>query len=84
MLREEDNKKGFQRTPAFIQAVVQDALEVLKSGRDLQEVVGSHQPRGGTTDVGQHTGGIPRDTSWPLVKQVFQVSSAATIVGRVV
>ena len=30
-------------------------------------------PRGGFTDVGLHTGGIRRNTSWPLVQAVFQV-----------
>ena len=31
-------------------------------------------PRGGFTDVGQHTGGdAVRDTAWPLVRAVIQV-----------
>jgi hypothetical protein len=65
----ENNQKGFQRTPAFIEAVVLDALvELHQPGMQ-----GGHEPRGGTTDVGQHTGGIPRDTSWPLVQQTFLV-----------
>lgn len=30
-------------------------------------------PRGGFTDVGQHTGGTARDTAWPLVREAFKV-----------
>jgi hypothetical protein len=30
-------------------------------------------PRGGYTDVGLHTGGTPRDTAWPLVREALKV-----------
>lgn len=30
-------------------------------------------PRGGFTDVGLHTGGLPRDTCWRLVWAAFKV-----------
>jgi hypothetical protein len=84
-----DASKVFQRTPAFIHAVIQDAIAAVRSagsaaaaaaGEETQQQgeVGRKPvtaPKGGTTDVGQHTGGIPRDTAWPVVKAVLQVSS---------
>ncbi|CAM9355098.1 unnamed protein product [Chrysoparadoxa australica] len=57
-------KQGHQKTPAFVLAVMEDAL------RGLEEPV--TEPRGGFTDVGLHTGGLPRDTSWSLVQSVLQ------------
>jgi hypothetical protein len=60
--------KGFQRTPAFIHAVVQKLL----SGADEDDV--QVEPKGGTTDVGQHTGSQARATAWPLVEQLIKVS----------
>lgn len=81
--------KGFQYTPAFIHAVIQDAVKEVRTSlaagaSDAATGVATATeppkqfeaftlPRGGTTDVGQHTGGIPRDTSWPLVKQTLLV-----------
>ncbi|KAJ3397400.1 hypothetical protein HDU80_009570, partial [Chytriomyces hyalinus] len=50
--------QGNQKTPAFIAALVR---QVLASEKD-EEV-----SAGGTTDVGLHTGGRHRCTSWPLV-----------------
>jgi hypothetical protein len=47
----------------MIQAVLSDALNGVKGT----------QPRGGFTDVGLHTGGHPRNTSWPLLRAVLQV-----------
>jgi len=32
-----------------------------------EKITANHQPRGGVTDVGLHTGGLPRNTAWPLV-----------------
>jgi hypothetical protein len=81
--------KGIQRTPAFIQAVLKDAVAsvcakaalteaedgaatgatVMLSGSELQLA------RGGTTDVGQHTGSSARDTSWPLVSHSIMVNN---------
>lgn len=79
-----DNKKGSQRTPAFISAVVTDAITLLEAGvtagnvtlRANQALVQNTvtMPRGGFTDVGLHTGGVPRHTSWPLVQQTLKVS----------
>ena len=48
----------------MIKAVLIDAL----AGRDD----GVTAPRGGFTDVGLHTGGLSRSTSWPLVVAVLQ------------
>ena len=58
------NDQGHQKTPSMIKAVLEDAL----AGRDD----GCTAPRGGFTDVGLHTGGLPRNTSWPLVVAVLQ------------
>lgn len=63
-------KQGHQRTPAMIEALLEDAKAALEdSERDVVENI----PRGGFTDVGRHTGGEPRDTAWPLVREVFRV-----------
>jgi hypothetical protein len=72
MQRKHKDIKGFQRTPAFVAAVVRDVLAACATGADS---TCSSQPRGGFTDVGQHTGGVPRATAWPLTRQVLQVSS---------
>jgi hypothetical protein len=65
--QKDPHHKGFQRTPAFIHAVVQEVL----SGADADVQV---VPKGGTTDVGQHTGSQARATAWPLVEQLLKVS----------
>ncbi len=70
--RKDHDIKGFQRTPAFVAAVVRDVLAACATG---VASTSSSQPRGGFTDVGQHTGGVPRATAWPLTRQVLQVSS---------
>ncbi|KAG7376154.1 hypothetical protein PHYPSEUDO_014201 [Phytophthora pseudosyringae] len=65
------NALGHQKTPQFIAAVVRRAVAVVTSLVDEDEDVGNNErfsPYGGTTDVGQHTGGRPRDTCWPLVQ----------------
>lgn len=53
-------RQGLQKTPAWVQAVFWDALA--KTGAPQQA------PCGGFTDVGLHTGGIPRATAWPLAE----------------
>lgn len=65
-----DGKQGHQRTPAMIGALLEDAKAALHS-----PILPEHLPAGGFTDVGPHTGGSPRDTAWPLVRDVFQVST---------
>lgn len=71
------NEKGFQRTPAFIHAAVLDALALEVAGGGGTTGTGSWKKtvaRGGTTDVGQHTGGdTVRNTCWPLVQATIQV-----------
>eukprot|EP00965_Chrysotila_dentata_P122483 4047930-Pleurochrysis_carterae.AAC.1 len=52
-----NNQQGHQKTPAMIKAVLTDAL---------RGTPGQTAPRGGCTDVGLHTGGLPRNTMWPL------------------
>jgi len=59
------NPQGNQKTPAMVQAVLLDALAGLDEGQTA--------PRGGFTDVGLHTGGHARSTTWPLVRAVMQV-----------
>ena len=48
------NRQGHQKTPAMVEAIVQDAL----AGR----ADGETPARGGFTDVGLHTGGHARNT----------------------
>lgn len=70
------NNQGHQKTPAFLHALVLDAVLVVLKNIDLDDFIQSgrqHPPRGGFTDVGLHTGGQYRNTSWPLVKETFKV-----------
>jgi hypothetical protein len=69
-------KSGFQRTPSFIFAVIKDAILQQQQQSCKQESM----PRGGFTDVGLHTGGMPRATAWPLVQQTLQVGAASAVV----
>jgi hypothetical protein len=74
--RHAKNDGGHQKTPSFIYAVAQTALsryyEKCKEGEVHDELVDKKDaalkvhPRGGLTDVGQHTGGVERDTEFPL------------------
>ncbi|KAG4064789.1 hypothetical protein PC123_g449 [Phytophthora cactorum] len=68
------NFPGHQKTPQFIAAVVRRAVAVVTSIVEEDEDVSSDErfsPHGGTTDVGQHTGGRPRDTCWSLVQAMI-------------
>ena len=58
-------KQGHQRTPAFIHAILVQALENISGGLN-----GEVLPTGGFTDVGLHTGGNPRDTAFALTRSV--------------
>lgn len=62
--------QGHQRTPAMISALLKDAKAALDG-----DSTADHLPAGGFTDVGLHTGGSPRDTAWPLAREVFKVRS---------
>lgn len=67
------NEQGHQKTPAFIEAIVQDALAVALTPPDASEPAPpAHPARGGFTDVGLHTGGLPRNTAWPLARAAIQ------------
>ena len=78
-----DERQGHQRTPAMILALALQALRQTASGDDTDgdgsgveqpAEEGEQVPRGGYTDVGLHTGGTPRDTAWPLVREALKVS----------
>ncbi|KAJ3031469.1 UNVERIFIED_CONTAM: hypothetical protein HDU68_003800 [Siphonaria sp. JEL0065] len=56
-------QQGHQKTPAFIKAVL---LQTLTAMQVKAGSVDPFVPFGATTDVGLHTGGKPRSTSWPL------------------
>lgn len=56
---------GHQKTPAFIHAVLMEAIERVSNPTNSEAEV-RVLPRGGFTDVGLHTGGAARETSWPL------------------
>lgn len=72
-------RQGHQKTPAMVAAAVRQALAQTRS--DAVAAAGGQQaakvqecvPQGGFTDVGLHTGGVPRDTAWPLVREAVQV-----------
>ncbi len=64
--RRDSAMKGFQRTPAFVLSLV---LQMLQGSASVQCT-----PRGGYSDVCQHTGhDAARDAAWPLVREVFRV-----------
>lgn len=69
------DEQGHQKTPAFVSAVLEDAF--LKCQHDAIRVGDKAftQTKGGFTDVGLHTGGLPRDTSWALVCATVEVSA---------
>jgi hypothetical protein len=60
-------RQGHQKTPVFIHALLLQALNSschkTCNGADVL-------PRGGFTDVGQHTGGEARDTAFALVRSL--------------
>ena len=60
-------KQGHQKTPAFIHALLVQALKCHCLDECSCEKV---PPRGGFTDVGQHTGGLARDTAFALVRSL--------------
>ncbi|KAI8827365.1 hypothetical protein BJ741DRAFT_556087 [Chytriomyces cf. hyalinus JEL632] len=64
-------QQGHQKTPAFIAALVRQVLASTRA---------EEHPFGGTTDVGLHTGGRPRCTSWPLVFQTLKLLIKSTSV----
>ena len=68
--KNEGGAQVLQRAPSAIAA----AFKTAKAALD-EEGATRHDPKGGFTDVGIHGGDCPRDIAWPLVREVFQVSS---------
>eukprot|EP01045_Picozoa_sp_COSAG04_P020639 COSAG04_NODE_2132_length_4728_cov_2.884424_3_plen_861_part_01 len=66
-----NNPQGNHKTPGLVEAVLKDALAGLDQPQEPKE--GTSEPRGGFTDVGLHTGGTARNTTWPLARAVFQI-----------
>lgn len=87
--RSPDGEKAHQHTPAFVHAAVRHAVHHVRTAEDDDEgdagtalydmgdaEIDKVMPRGGTSDVGHHSGSeAVRDTAWPLVREVWQVSS---------
>lgn len=68
-------RQGHQKTPAMVRAAALQALAQLRAEEGAK--VAEEVPQGGFTDVGLHTGGLPRGTAWPLVRDAFKVRSTA-------
>ena len=68
-------KAKTQRTPAFVHALILSTL----GGGDNEKA----EACGGFTDVGKHTGNEPRETCWPLVREVLKVISPKRSGGNV-
>eukprot|EP00761_Pharyngomonas_kirbyi_P006952 gb/GECH01006961.1/.p1 GENE.gb/GECH01006961.1/~~gb/GECH01006961.1/.p1 ORF type:complete len:2802 (+),score=553.19 gb/GECH01006961.1/:1-8406(+) len=60
---------GHQKTPSFIHSALKEAERQLSEDEHFPM-----QPRGGFTDVGQHTGANPRDTAFPLVCSAIETA----------
>lgn len=80
-------RSHYQCTPAFILSAVKKAITKL-AAQEKQQANGTAQqvagvpftpPRGGFTDVGQHTRSQPRATTWPLLLSVFKVRPTACV-----
>lgn len=61
--KESDGKRKDEKTPAFIEALVTEVVDWIEIGEEEEAFLS----RGGTGDVGRHTGSGPRLTSWALV-----------------
>lgn len=66
-------KAGHQKTPAFIQSLLKEALAGGERGGSVQ---------GGFTDVGMHTGTRQRGTCWPLVKAFVRFVAQQFVIPR--
>jgi hypothetical protein len=69
-------QQGHQKTPAFISALLEQVADDLEDKESNVGIEGKKNdvgvaPKGGFTDVGMHTGGCARNTSWPLARSVF-------------
>jgi hypothetical protein len=65
------NPQGNPKTPGLVQAVLIDAKKGLNQPKEPRE--GCTEPQDGFADVGRHTGGTARNTTWPLVRGVLQI-----------
>ena len=63
--------KKSHKTPSFVWAKLLDAMVDLKLMSTEQVNAKLECYQGGTTDVGLHTGCLPRNTSFPLVASVY-------------
>lgn len=68
--QQDPNNKRHQTSPSFALAALKAAISEVASGIETEVVVSE----GGFTDVGQHRGSEPRDSVWPLVREVWRVS----------
>ncbi|KAJ3130146.1 hypothetical protein HK100_008218 [Physocladia obscura] len=64
--------RGHQKTPSFISSLVKEALHNIKNAVENKNNTTEFQPLGGTTDVGLHTGGKKRSTSYQLVFHILK------------
>lgn len=75
----ENGEKGHQTTPSFVREALERAIELLDVGgvqqTNKRTAIASRalHAAGGFTDVGRHTGSEPRNTGWPLVREVLKV-----------
>jgi hypothetical protein len=79
-----------QKTPGFIRSLLQSAVVTVvnnAAGEAAEEKPANREeqkrldkrPQGGFTDVGLHTGGKSRHTTWPLVCAVLFVSAVCDL-----
>uniref|UniRef100_A0A7S1C6A7 ubiquitinyl hydrolase 1 n=2 Tax=Bicosoecida sp. CB-2014 TaxID=1486930 RepID=A0A7S1C6A7_9STRA len=73
--RSQPGQYGHQKTPGFLWAIAFDAIahDMEWVGKtDSKTTEDRTMPIGGFTDVGLHTGGVPRPTSWPLAFEALR------------
>mmetsp|Transcript_20282 Transcript_20282/g.36773 ORF Transcript_20282/g.36773 Transcript_20282/m.36773 type:complete len:550 (-) Transcript_20282:6058-7707(-) len=66
------DRQGHQFTPTFIHALLLQAKDCPCSPEGDNCSCSEQLPTGGFTDNGQHTGGEPRNTSFPLTMSILQ------------
>jgi len=72
--RQAAGHNGNQKTPSFARTILLQVIRDSKEAKLIEGVQDSQEAlsiQGGTTDVGLHTGCIPRNTSFPLVLSAF-------------
>jgi hypothetical protein len=83
------DRSHYQRTPAFVLSAVHTALGVLDDEEEEEEAAGRAAkkvadiaftpPRGGFTDVGEHSGSQARSTAWALLQSVLKVRAVVVM-----